>query len=255
MTQVAKAPQTDGHVHLDVVQGSTSTPATTGVKRPWDWARWPVLGLGVAAIGLFVASFFLPWWQFWLYAPQYPHGLRLVISLTGMGGDVSEIDLLNHYIGMKHLAGAAPTERHLAGFGVAAISVLTLVLLAFSGRKVGKLAFIPAVAFPIIFLLDSFYWLYTFGHQLDPRAPLHIGAFTPQMFGNGQIGQFETFARPGIGFWLAVAGAGCAVIATFFRTRVCANCADRGRCTAICPRLMVGHERKHAPEPRKEDAG
>lgn len=230
----------DGHVHLHIAEPS----AVVAGRPPWDWARWPALGLGAAAVTLFVASFFQPWWQFWLYAPQYPKGLSLVISLTGMGGDVGEIDLLNHYIGMKHLAGAAPLERHLAGWGVAVISVLTLALLAFSGRKLNKIIAVPAIAFPMVFIADSFYWLYTFGHHLDPRAPLHIGAFTPQMFGNGQIGQFETFARPGAGFWLAIAGVVCAVLATLLRSRVCAHCSTA--CRGLCPRLTVLPARKES---------
>jgi hypothetical protein len=242
MTPVTnKSPRVDGHVHLHLVEREPEQAAGShDARRPaWDWARWPVLGSGAAAVVFFATSFFVPWWQFWLYAPQYPKGLSLVISLTGMGGDVTEIDLLNHYIGMKHLAGAAPTERQLAGYGVAAIAILTLTLLAVSGRKLNKLIAIPAISFPVVFISDSFYWLYTFGHQLDPHAPLRIGAFTPQMFGNGQIGQFETFARPGVGFWLAIAGVVCAVVATFLRSRVCAHCASAGTCKAVCPRLMV----------------
>jgi hypothetical protein len=60
--------------------------------------------------------------------------------------------------------------------------------------------------FPLSFIADSFFWLYRFGHELDPRAPLHLPQFTPQLFGNGTIGQFMTFATPQSGFWLAVAG-------------------------------------------------
>ena len=74
---------------------------------------------GRARIATYVASFFQDWWKLTLYAPQYPHGLRLTISLTGMGGDVHEIDMLNHYIGMGHLAEAAQFERHYAAWGVA----------------------------------------------------------------------------------------------------------------------------------------
>jgi len=244
MSQVARTPRADGHVHLAVVESASSARAAGATRAPWDRARFAVIGSAVASAALFVGSFFVPWWQFWLYAPQYPKGLSLVISLTGMGGDVSEIDLLNHYIGMKHLAGAAPTERHLAGFGVAAICILTLGLLTLSGRRLNKLVALPAISFPIVFIADSFYWLYSFGHQLDPRAPLHIGAFTPQMFGNGQIGQFETFARPSVGFWLAVGGVACAVLATVIRGRVCAHCSRSESCTALCPRLMVLPDRK-----------
>ena len=228
----------DGHVHLHV-----TAPVTTA-RTARDWAGWVVIGLGLATIVLFVVSFFLPWWTFQLYAPQYPKGLTLVIHLTGMRGDVHEIDLLNHYIGMKHLAGAAPTERRLAAYGVAAICIAVLTLLLVSGKKLNKWIAIPAILFPVVFLLDSFYWLYTFGHSLDPKAPLHIDTFTPQMFGSGQIGQFETFAHPSLGFWLAVAGVVCAVAAVVVRSRACAHCGRASSCSVVCPRLMV------LPEPK-----
>jgi hypothetical protein len=156
-----------------------------------------------------------------------------------MTGDVHEIDLLNHYIGMKHLANAAPVERLLAGYGVGAIGVLTLSLILFAGKKMNAIVAIPAIAFPVIFLADSFYWLYSFGHSLDPKAPLRMGAFTPQMFGNGQIGQFETFAAPAIGFWLAIVGVICAVVGSYLRSRVCAYCNQAKKCSAVCPRAMI----------------
>lgn len=231
----------DGRVRLPMI-----SPAETK-KRPWDWARWLVVLLGATSVGLFALSFFKPWWSFKLYAPQYPKGLALEISLTGMGGDVHEIDLLNHYIGMKHLSDAATIERHLAGYGVAAVGVMTLVAIAFSGKKLNKLVAIPAIAFPLGFLLDSFYWLYSYGQNLDPKAPLHIAAFTPQMFGNGVIGQFETYASPSIGFWLAIAGVVCAIVANFLRSRVCDNCEHAGECSTVCPRVMVLPDR--APRP------
>lgn len=228
----------DGHRHLTVVEGSS------GARPKWDRARGAVVGLAAASAALFAASFAQPWWSFKLYAPQYPKGLGLVISLTGMGGDVHEIDLLNHYIGMAHLADAAPLERRLAGWGVAAICVVTLAIFAVAGKKLNKLVAIPAISFPVVFIADSFAWLYYFGHNLNPKAPIKLGAFTPQMFGNGQIGQFGTFAAPALGFWLAVAGVACALAATFLRSRVCTHCKHAGTCSAVCPRLMVLPERK-----------
>jgi hypothetical protein len=224
-----------GRLHLHVV-----ATAGAGPDRPSsDRARWAVIALGALAVAAFAASFFLPWWKFWLYAPQYPKGLMLEISLTGMGGDVHEIDLLNHYIGMKHLSNAAPTERHLAGYGVAAIAVVTLAVLAGGGRRLNRWVAAPAIAFPVVFLADSFYWLYSFGHDLDPRAPLRVAAFTPELFGNGQIGQFATFARPDMGFWLALVGVAAALTANGLRSRVCAGCEQAGECSVVCPRLMV----------------
>src|SRR5512143_981095 len=72
------------HRHLSVVQ--RATPVAVPV-----WRRWLVVAIMTTAVGAFAGAFFLPWWHFTLYAPQYPHGLGLTISLTGVGGDVSEI--------------------------------------------------------------------------------------------------------------------------------------------------------------------
>lgn len=202
-------------------------------------ARAAVIGLAASACALFGLAYTQPWWSFKLYAPQYPKGLTLIISLTGMGGDVHEIDLLNHYIGMASLAEAAPLERSLAGWGVAMICVLTLAGLLLAGRRLDKLVAIPAISFPIVFIADSFAWLYRFGHDLDPKAPIKLGAFTPEMFGNGQIGQFGTFAAPAVGFWLAVAGVVCTVAAALLRTRVCAGCARAKRCAFFCRHLVL----------------
>jgi copper chaperone NosL len=221
--------ESDRHVHLKV---TASRPA-------WDWARWLVVVLALAGVGAFAGSFFLPWWHFFLYAPQYPNGLELVITMRGIGGDVHEINLLNHYIGMGHLDNAAHTELQYAAAGIVMVAVLTLGLALAAGKKVNALVAIPAAMLPLGFIADSYYWLWWFGHHLDPKAPLKIGAFTPQMFGNGKIGQFETYATPSMGFWLAVAGAVMVVVAVVVRSRVCANCARAGTCGAACPRLLV----------------
>jgi len=232
----------DVHRHLSVVRPG-------GANRSAAWhrgLRWTVIGLAGGAIALYVLSFFQTWWRFTLYAPQYPHGLRLTISLTGMGGDVREIDMLNHYIGMGHLAEAAAQERHLAGWGVGLVAILVLGTTLLAGKKLGKLMVGPGIAFPVAFLVDAFYWLHRFGHNLDPRAPLHIPPFTPELFGNGQIGQFMTFATPGPGFWLAIAALGLLVGAVVVRERVCRDCPQAGACGRLCPSALVGPPREAA---------
>jgi hypothetical protein len=123
-----------------------------------------------------------------------------------------------------------------------------MALMSVAGKKLNRLIAIPAISFPVVFIADSFYWLYSFGHSLDPKAPLRIGTFTPQMFGNGVIGQFETYAAPALGFWLAIAGVVLAIVATLVRTRVCANCGHADECSAVCPRGLV------LPERNKESA-
>ncbi|MFI5301010.1 MAG: cytochrome C [Polyangiales bacterium] len=203
-------------------------------------ARWSVIALTLAAVGCFAASFQQVWWKFTLYAPQYPKGLSLDIRLTGMGGDVHEIDMLNHYIGMAHLEDAAPLERRLAGYAVAALAMVVIALAMLAGKRIGAAALVPAMAFPVIFLGDSFGWLYHFGHALDPHAPLRLKAFTPQLFGNGEIGQFMTYAAPAAGFWLAVAAVPLMITAVVVRHRVCARCSHGPTCGLVCPHALIG---------------
>jgi hypothetical protein len=207
-----------------------------------------VVGLSVTAAALFCLSYFLPWWRLWLFAPQYPKGLAVSISLTGVAGDVRELNILNHYIGMKSLDLAALAERRLAAQGVGLIAALGVVLTLVTGRKVGWLVAAIGIAFPLTFVLDSQYWLYTFGHGLDPKAPIRLPPFTPQMFGTGQIGQFMTFARPDPGFWVAIAGVACLVGAAVLRKRVCDRCARKETCGIVCPSAFVGPGAGLAPK-------
>jgi hypothetical protein len=60
------------------------------------------------------------------------------------------------------------------------------------------------------------------------------------MFGTGQIGQFMTFARPDAGFYIALVGVACLVLAVVLRRRVCNQCARKGSCGAVCPSAFIG---------------
>ncbi|MCC6527981.1 MAG: hypothetical protein IT373_35370 [Polyangiaceae bacterium] len=224
---------------LPVVAGTPAAAPATTWSRAWG-KRALVVVLALTAGALFLGSYFQPWWRFQLYAPQYPNGLELVISLDGVSGDVREVNMLNHYIGMESLEKAAPFEREMAIYAVAGLAVLVLALTLALGKKVGKLVVIPGLLFPLVFIADSFYWLHKFGHSMDPKAAIHIAPFTPHMFGNGEIGQFGTFAYPLTGFWMSVAGALLLVVAVVFRARVCKACGRAGTCGAVCKAGFVG---------------
>ncbi len=203
--------------------------------------RWGILGATIAALGMFLYSIRLPWWHFWLFAPQYPRkGLELVVSLTGVSGDVAEVNEINHYIGMKHLEDAAVFERQIAFGAIVALGVIVLVLTLAEGKRFAALSATIAAGLPLGFVADSWWWLRRFGHELDAHAAVMIKAFTPQMFGGGKIGQFETFATPETGFYLAAGAVLILAIASYVRSRVCASCAKAATCGAVCTSLFVG---------------
>ncbi len=163
----------------------------------------PTVLLGTAGF-LLVVSIFVPYWRLVLNAPQYPGGLEVTAYLNRLDGDVREIDGLNHYIGMRPLGEAAQLERSLS---IAALAVIALLLVAavYIHTQWAALASLPALLFPAFFLGDMYYWLHSFGTNLDPRAPLSssIKPFVPPVLGEGFVGQFSTVAYPGPGLILA----------------------------------------------------
>lgn len=171
--------------------------------------------LVVAAV-LLIVSIFLPYWNIVLRAPQYPKGLSVdayVNRLEDMRS-VREVDGLNHYIGMIKLTDAATIERQISVYAIPLIAILAIASIFLSGHW-RTLLRVPAVAFPFIFVINLFAWLYYAGHNLDPTAALSssIAEFTPHILGTGSIGQFKTEAKFEAGFWLALAASVLVVIA------------------------------------------
>ena len=191
-----------------------------GPRIPWCEAARPRYLLPPVllflAAGMLVGSYFLPYWTMTLHAPQYPKGLHVVAYLDHLEGDVREIDNLNHYIGMRPLEEAAKLERSTSWISITVIALLALSGLLIHNRWAG-IAAIPAVLFPVGFLLDLYFWLNHFGQNLDPAAPLStsVKPFTPPVLGEGFVGQFKTVAGAGNGLCLA-AGASLVVIAALW---------------------------------------
>ena len=181
--------------------------------------RLPNLLLGAAAV-LLLVSMFLPYWKMTLHAPQYPSGLSVEVFVNRMTGDVSEIDGLNHYIGMRPLGEAAQLER-----AVSMVAVVFLVLLVMAAVYVhspwAALLALPAILWPFIFIGDMYYWMRNFGMNLDPTAPLSssIKPFVPPILGSGMVGQFETVATFQIGLWLAFLAVGLILAGLYYQRR------------------------------------
>lgn len=219
-------------------------PAPTAAAQKivaWETRRRRVvLALAVGAAALLAGSYFLPWWNFALIAPQYPKGLHLVIHLTGVEGDVSEIDVINHYIGMHSMGDAASVERALSHWIVGGLSILMVVGVLLAGRKVGNLLALLGLILPVGFVADTAYWMYHAGHDLDPRAPIHLKPFMPTVLGEGKVGQFLTMATPAPGFYLALGSALLLGLAIWQRRRVCNVCPAHDDCGVTCSQRLVG---------------
>jgi hypothetical protein len=165
----------------------------------------PISGTGrlllLAAIAALLVGGVLPLWRISLVAPQYAEGLTLEMYsyqiVAGNGGqDLAEINTLNHYIGMKPIAQADFLEMKVLPFAIGAFALLTL-----RAAAIGRIA--SLVDLSVLFLyfgafsLGSFaYRLYSYGHHLDPRAPMTIEPFMPVVIGSQQIANFVQTSVP-----------------------------------------------------------
>jgi len=178
-------------------------------KELWEKERKrfliPSVVLVVAAVILFISIFF-PYWKITLFAPQYPQGLQASMYVNRLSGDVAEIDGLNHYIGMKPLGEAAVLERTLSVFIIIGIALL-IAGAVYVHSPFALFLCIPAVFYPLFFLADLYFWMRTFGTNLNPHAPLSnaVKPFVPPILGVGQIAQFKTTAVWETGLYLSIA--------------------------------------------------
>ncbi|MCB0254940.1 MAG: cytochrome C [Anaerolineae bacterium] len=190
--------------------------------------------LFLLAAFLLVASIFEPYWRLTLHAPQYPNGLTVEAYLNNLTGDVNEIDGLNHYIGMRPLDEAAPFEKSVSVLGVAVVALLILAAVFVHSRWAALLA-LPALLFPVIFLVDLQYWLANFGQNLDPAAPLSnsVQPFVPPVLFEGKIAQFRTVASPDIGLWMAILASALIIVGLYFHRRAYKPLVDAQEAVAV----------------------
>jgi copper chaperone NosL len=172
----------------------------------------------VLAFLLLLPTYLLPLWKMTMFAPQYPEGLRLEIysyKLEGgnHGQDVKEINILNHYIGMRDLTAADFTEFKWIPFVVGMLGLL--FLRAPVQGKMGDLIDVTVLYFYFgLFSLWSFgYKLYSYGHSLAPTASVKVPPFMPPLFGYRKLANFEVYSYPAAGSYALAAVAATLLVA------------------------------------------
>jgi len=179
----------------------------------------PSIIMILAAFILFVSIFF-PYWKLTLFAPQYPGGLEAKMYVNRLSGDIQEIDGLNHYIGMKPMGEAAVLERTLSIFMIVGL-VLLIAGTIFVHTPFALFLCIPAILYPLFFLGDLYFWMRTFGMNLDSNAPLSnaIQPFVPPLLGEGKIAQFLTVASWEIGLYMSIAASILIIIGLYYHRK------------------------------------
>lgn len=167
------------------------------------WSR-PVLVVLVVPLALALT---LPLWRIELAAPQYPSGLSVdIYAHTITSGhedkDLREINILNHYIGMKKIERSAFAELDWIPFGLGALAILVLRVAAVGDVRALLDLAVMAGYFTAFSGGRFAYKMYVYGHDLSPEAPVKVEPFMPALLGTKQIGNFTTHAWPGPGTYV-----------------------------------------------------
>jgi len=185
-------------------------------------------GLLVLAALFLLPAYLFPLWKLTMFAPQYPEGLRMEIysyKLEGgnHGQDVKEINLLNHYIGMRDLVTADFTEFKWMPFVVGGLGLLFLRAAAL-GRMMSVVDAVVVYIYFGLFSLWSFgYKLYRYGHDLAPTASVKVAPFMPPLFGHKKLANFDVYSYPALGSYAL----GLAVLVAVFAALLAVREASR----------------------------
>jgi copper chaperone NosL len=155
----------------------------------------------IAALILVPVFFFpvLPIWMMKLWAPQYREGLSLTIYTNSIRGDLQSINLLNHYVGMHAISASDFREFNYLPQALTFFGVMALLAALLNRRWIAILGWLAFTGFAIYMFGDFAQWLYHYGHDLDPRAPIKLPAFSPPLIGFKTMANFRVLSAPGLG--------------------------------------------------------
>jgi copper chaperone NosL len=206
--------------------------------------RYLPLTLSIMASALLVGSLKLPLWQMRLEAPQYrdAEALRIAVYPNALGGDIKELSVLEHYIGV-HIPPTLPQFKWLPG---ALVAASLLGLLASFLRGLARFRSLMCVgcaltATLVFAAVQANFQMYDIGHKRDQKTILvGVRDFTPPFLGSRKIAQFTVSSRFGLGAWLI----GGALVLQFGAAHLSRQSARAGR--ERCSQAPISESTDHA---------
>lgn len=180
----------------------------------------------IIGVLLLVPLFFLPLWNIILEAPQYPIPLGMNIHIDKFSNmheyDIKNINLMNHYVGMKYIPETIP-EFKIFPFVIGAMIIFGLIIGFIGNYKWFFIWFFIMSILGLIGMYDFYMWEYDYGHDLDPKAIMNFKnpdgspmGFQPPLWGSKDILNFTAHSYPKIGAILMFIGMGFTFLAGLF---------------------------------------
>ncbi len=160
--------------------------------------------------------FIFPLWNITLEAPQYPDpiGFNIHIDRFEDAGqnDIKNINIMNHYVGMKDIPEVIP-EFAIFPYFAGGMIVLGIIF-AFVGKRFLYITwFALMVVFGTLAMYDFYSWEYEYGHSLKENAAIKFldadgepMAYQPPIIGAKKILNFRAISMPRLGAYLMFIG-------------------------------------------------
>jgi len=158
--------------------------------------------LMILAALLLIFLFFFPIWKITLIAPQYPGGIGMYIWINKITGDtpgtLQNINILNHYVGMKFIEPDSIPELKYFQFIIAGMGLLALTFAWLNKRPLMLAWVIVFIVLGAAGIYDFYLWEYDYGHNLSPTAPIKVPgmAYQPPLFGTKMLLNFKASSYP-----------------------------------------------------------
>lgn len=157
------------------------------------------------AVLLPLSLFLFPMWRITLEAPQYPGGISMYIWISKITGEteatLQNINILNHYVGMKYIEPDQIPELHYFPYVVIGMFALGLICGFIGKRKLFLGWTILLILLGTLGIYDFYLWEYDYGHNLDPTAAIKIEgmAYQPPLIGSKWLLNFKANSWPDTG--------------------------------------------------------
>lgn len=151
---------------------------------------------------LLMLLFFFPLWRITLEAPQYPEGITMYIWINQITGQneftLQNINILNHYVGMKFIVPESIPELTYFPYIVSAMTVLGLLMAIINRPSLFLIWCGLMLVLGILGIYDFYLWEYDYGHNLSPTAPIKVPgqAYQPPLFGSKMLLNFKADSYP-----------------------------------------------------------
>lgn len=179
----------------------------------------------ILAALMLLSLFAFPLWNIALEAPQYPDSIGMNIWINKITdqepNDIKNINLMNHYVGMKEIPAHLP-EFDIFPPVIIAMVILGIIIGFIGNRKLYLVWFIVMALLGAAGIYDFYLWEYDYGHNLSEQAAIKFMDaagnpmdYQPPLIGNATILNFVARSWPRTGAYLLFTGMILSIVAFY----------------------------------------